>query len=583
MAIFKPKVLSCSCGEPLEVLLADSVNAGRIPESREKILNGDFHRTSCEACGRQFTVEKPFHYTDLERNTFFLVRPRGERHQWKEASGQLDRAVAWVPESLSKHKDRNLRVVFGMDELREKLVAQDAGIDDRTVELLKVLIIYEHPFLIQKPRLRLVLADISDDSFDFIASYEHSPGQFRVSLPRWIVDELQDNQALQAWSDRQPEGGLYTLDDHWVNYWRWSPQPSALDKLQGYAKRLREGKKIDPDSQDFDTMLSGLPHGNHLPGWAKKDLRTLFVFARKNDLEQLQDRLFEIHFGIDLEDDWTANQDRDDVDTLWLLLKDLPDAHVEGNTFINELLLEEGEGGGWYSPTTHDIGIGSRELADKESFEDVMRHEVGHAVHEAQDSLIQPWLESEFGWKIFGRSDAEIDEWVQLMGGWGTLTTIERRQVRSYLRQALGGGSSWHPGTEPSVPNNHPWRSSGFAPRLCYEKTGSHWYENNKTWHRANGKAFFLNYWYRVFMAVDENTLKLVNKMPSTYAAMSHYEFFAELYALYYDLDDPKRNIIPTRIKDWFENNLGGPEINAPMPGLPRDKKDWETIVRPKK
>ena len=48
-----------------------------------------------------------------------------------------------------------------------------------------------------------------------------------------------------------------------------------------------------------------------------------------------------------------------------------------------------------------------------------------------------------------------------------------------------------------------------------------------------------------------------VAKMPDKYAAMSHYEFFAETYALYYDYDDPKRRVIPAAIAECFDDNIG--------------------------
>ena len=58
-------------------------------------------------------------------------------------------------------------------------------------------------------------------------------------------------------------------------------------------------------------------------------------------------------------------------------------------------------------------------------------------------------------------------------------------------------------------------------------------------------------------MAVDDTTLALVDRMPSNYAAMSPYEFFAELYALYYDREDPHRNAIPSHIATWLSGTLG--------------------------
>lgn len=583
MAVFRPLTVKCGCGNALVVQLAESINAKRSPESREKILRGELHRTACTACGRQMTIERPFYYTDLTRDAFFKVLPRRERHRWREASKELDAAAGKFPESLSKPGSRSLRVLFGMDELREKLVAQDSGLDDRFVELLKVFLVYEHPVLLRRSRLRLSLDSVNEDAVEFTAAYEHHQQRFRLGIPREIVDDLAEKpEQIREWaSSAHPHGSIFELPDHWVNMWRWSPQPSALDRLKGYAEQARKGDAVDTGSSAFQQMLTQLPRGAHLPPWAKQDLRSLFDYAKKNSLQSLEDQLFEIRFGIELEDDWATNQDPEDIDTLWKLLKDLPDSNVEGNTKIREILLDVGEGGGYYDPTSYDIAIGSNELADREAFEDVMRHEVGHAVHENHNDMVNGWLDSRFGWKVFGTSDAEIDQWVALMGGWGTLTNTQKKETRQYLRMALGGGGGWSPGPTPTPPAGHPWYGAKFGPRLAFEKSGAYWYTNFKKWHRATGRAFFMNFYYSTFMAVDIATLDLVAKMPDDYAAMSHFEFFAELYALHYDLDDPKRSAIPADVSKWIDQNIGAPEQGAPKPARPAKKREWETITRP--
>ena len=58
-------------------------------------------------------------------------------------------------------------------------------------------------------------------------------------------------------------------------------------------------------------------------------------------------------------------------------------------------------------------------------------------------------------------------------------------------------------------------------------------------------------------MTVNESTLDFVDKMPDKYAAMSPFEFFAELYALHYDKDDPKRKNIPKDVAAWMNENIG--------------------------
>jgi hypothetical protein len=208
-------------------------------------------------------------------------------------------------------------------------------------------------------------------------------------------------------------------------------------------------------------------------------------------------------------------------------------------------------------------------------------------VNEQHLANVNQWLESRFGWQIFGDDDASIDQWVTLMGGWGTLSSQHQDEIRDLLRQALGPGSVWNPPSITPLPDGHPWWQSGFAPRLAFEQTGGSWYDNNANWFRRQGKAFCLNYWYRTFMVVDVAALDLVNDgMPSTYAAMSHFEFFAEIYALFYDLDDPQRSNIPADVIAWLTTNIGAPMGGAPAaPALaaapPEPLPEWHWIRRP--
>jgi hypothetical protein len=72
--------------------------------------------------------------------------------------------------------------------------------------------------------------------------------------------------------------------------------------------------------------------------------------------------------------------------------------------------------------------------------------------------------------------------------------------------------------------------------------------------------------------------------MPSAYAAMSHFEFFAELYALYHDVDNPAgRQRIPAEMATWLAQNTAADRLSPAMPAMPAAKKDFETIIRPKR
>lgn len=585
MAIVYPYVAKCSCGASLTANLADGVNVSRTPAIREAIVAGRFHKVACAACKRTVTAEKSFFYTDLDRGTFIQVKPRQDRHLWRQASRALDGAITSIPQGLNEAGVRQVRVVFGMAELREKLIAEDLGLDDRAVELLKVTILNEHPFLARRPRLRLMLDGASDTELQFIASFDLDSKSFRIGLPIDAAREVAGNLGrLKEWiRDAGHKAPLFDLkQDHWVNIWRWSPTPGALDALKDHAERLRRGETLDTASEPFQTMLVGLPRGAQLPTWAKQDLQLLFNMAREKADDTLQERLFEIRFGKDIGDDWALNEDRGDIDTLWQLLHALPASNVEGNASINEINLANGEDGGWYEPNTGDIYIGSRLLSDREDFEDVIRHEVGHGVHEQRLDEVNAWLATAFGWHMFTPDRDGVEDWIGLMGGWDAfgVPEAERADIVRFLSMAIGPGESWTPGPTPNVPAGHSWWGRAFGPRLAFERTGANWYLNSSSWYRTGGQAFFLNFYYRTLCAVSEETLALVARMPSPYAAMSTFEFFAELYALYYDLDDPLRGNIPNEVARWLDDRVG--HERRPARPMMRDKEAFETVTRPR-
>ena len=93
--------------------------------------------------------------------------------------------------------------MFGLDELREKLVAQDADIDDRILELLKVRVVHEHPILLKWARLRLTLTQVTEKALQFNAYYEHSQRHFQVELPRPVAENYGARQEeMQEWTKK---------------------------------------------------------------------------------------------------------------------------------------------------------------------------------------------------------------------------------------------------------------------------------------------------------------------------------------------------------------------------------------------
>lgn len=560
MSLMHPYAVTDRQGNRRTAMLADCLNIQRTPAARQRILARDFHRVAAD--GTQLQVEKAFFYLDLARGQAMLVQPPRERFRHAAASAQLERMLQVLPEAMQQQATLR-RVVYGLEELREKIVAAEAGLDDRAVELMKAAVVHDHPVLLTRARLRLALDRVDAQGAQFLAQYDHSPKAFTVT---YATPELfcGDEKSLHGWAATLQRHDVYKLEqrgEHWVNYRRWLPSQDAVAQLHELVGALRKGQAPNPAGAAFKALLKRLPRGSALSGQGKQDLRTLFLWAKKKNLQKLQDQLFELRFGVALEDSWYRNDDKNDIDTLWRLLKNLPDSHVEGNAKLAEISLDLGGGGGSFSPGSLEIEIGSTELVMKERFEDTLRHEVGHAVHEAHPDLINGWLWDRFGWASFEPTQGGIDDWVALMGagsGWGALNAAQKTQMRALIRQACGEGSVWKPTVTPNPPAGSPWRERGFGPRLAFEQSGENWYEHHAGWYRAGQRAFALNFWYGTLMCVSTSTLDFIaERMPDSYSAMSPAEFFAELYAVVYDMDDPRRKKLPADVLTFFADKLG--------------------------
>lgn len=152
MSITETFSLDCDCGARVEVLCCLSINAERHPHLREALLDRTLHQFQCGACGAALAVEKRLAYVDLPRREFYSSAP--ERDRAEERALAEDVIAAWhlafgdqAPVSVGALFDTGrfqVRLCFGLEELREKVVAREAGLDDLALEVLKAQLMAEN-------------------------------------------------------------------------------------------------------------------------------------------------------------------------------------------------------------------------------------------------------------------------------------------------------------------------------------------------------------------------------------------------------------------------------------------------------
>lgn len=206
MSTWDDLVLRCPrCATELRARIAAGVHASRIPEVRDDILARRFHRVACRGCGASIEVQRPLVYTDFDRDHWVLVAGPGELGRWPAYEARLREDVARVfergsPLAHGLAERLRVRVVFGYEELREKLVVWDAGLDDALVECLKVRAYAEDPAL-AAPGSRLLVEGCRDDALDllwFARATDARPARALTTPPAWLRDTDRDRASLAA-------------------------------------------------------------------------------------------------------------------------------------------------------------------------------------------------------------------------------------------------------------------------------------------------------------------------------------------------------------------------------------------------
>ncbi len=144
------KIACVACAHTYDGDVAESLHVSTRPDLRDDILAGRFHRFACPACGAFTVIEKLLAYTDFDRHHWFTVVGAVELpflSEWRAFAREafqktmLERSPALVRDQIAP--EMRQRLVFGLASLREKLLAFDAGLDDRVLELLKLEVLRE--------------------------------------------------------------------------------------------------------------------------------------------------------------------------------------------------------------------------------------------------------------------------------------------------------------------------------------------------------------------------------------------------------------------------------------------------------
>jgi hypothetical protein len=230
MSTTHPTEVGCPhCGTRQRVMLAESANVQRSPSWRHAVLDGSFHRFTCEGCALPFRVERDTLYSDLSAGFLIAVFSPTRRAECRELEETIAGTWARTIEIEAPAAVRAAfvgpgpRVVFGLAALREKVVCFDHQLDDRLVEAAKLALLEGIPGRAEAGVTDLVLVAVDEAAetmvFQPIGADGVALGEHLVQAPMAMMRDLDRTRAMvQAllpelfeglwvhWSRSRPDG-----------------------------------------------------------------------------------------------------------------------------------------------------------------------------------------------------------------------------------------------------------------------------------------------------------------------------------------------------------------------------------------
>jgi hypothetical protein len=163
-----------------------SLNVTLDPDTKQQLITGELTRFQCPDCGWSGSVLYPMLYHDMGKNLMIWLWP---------AEGDPDTSSLPV---MGPMVDYQFRIVSTRNQLIEKILIFDAGLDDRLVEFFKLLLQVQatqgsHPLPGDLFFGAILPGHLGAERIGF--QHLNDGGSESISVPRQIYQQLADSFA----------------------------------------------------------------------------------------------------------------------------------------------------------------------------------------------------------------------------------------------------------------------------------------------------------------------------------------------------------------------------------------------------
>ena len=143
MSIEKKERIECPyCSHEQVFESYESINLTKNPELKDKIINEELFKMKCEKCGKEALIAFPCLFHDVDKKQLIWLIGDYTQEQKEALDKDLKDSAKDDGERLFA-ESYNRRIVSSINELKEKILLIEDDLDDRVIEVLKILCVNE--------------------------------------------------------------------------------------------------------------------------------------------------------------------------------------------------------------------------------------------------------------------------------------------------------------------------------------------------------------------------------------------------------------------------------------------------------
>ena len=136
----KQNVRCPECGQMTEVTVWNSITVGDSADLKQDLLRGKLNMFHCPACQHTALMPSPMLYHDEEKRLMISFSPCNDALLKNQLYDNI-RKTSKESGELSNLEGYNLRFVTDYNELLEKILIFDNNMNDKTIEMIKLMIL----------------------------------------------------------------------------------------------------------------------------------------------------------------------------------------------------------------------------------------------------------------------------------------------------------------------------------------------------------------------------------------------------------------------------------------------------------